>query len=756
MSVYCFVFQVVPHIAEEMESSPANNGGENSWFSKREESDIETQVTAQDLAQESVKTRQSLQEGAERRLYRQGDEARSRYSQNNAESTQYSQAYEPRIAANVNTVHHEVQIHRKSPPQNHVNDAAIDHILYEKGQEDFSDEGFSLIRSALLGFAEEDREDDSKQIEDENKNFLFQDESALSTNEQSFEFTFDQENTDENDVSAVPKEDNFSSFGMKLGNFRPRYEREEDVDLGHDNSVSEMRLSEIAETRGEEFRRGENDDVRTESHGLSSSGYQDSFDGKEIEEIRETSFSGAPAGLVESESVDENDEEPVFAQKELFGLSSLMHRTNIGKNESNNEKELPSFNEDTSNDVNTSILSDLQESESFADDLEFEFDEDEPEIAEITVEDKDEDLPSLKFAPIQMQETAPSSPNLENKNNRARSRNVYDKDPTISRIAKDPVVPKLPLFTGNNRRQRFDVQDISDDKIGGFQSYSPKLLTKHSFNENTEAKVLSTSNSTVGDTSRSGSCYESETDVIYDFKNTSEGSENQTPREEVLNFPERSITNKRIPIISYKGGSPINRDGNSDVMDPKLSLNHVETKSGKENNERRNEDSLLPTVHSLRSIFEHQRLDTPRTEYLSEIIKKNNTEGRKRIKSTESYADTRREDIEKRFSVKRDLSVDDERHGKVGTNDYQSSVTTESDLSSTDDFDFSSSISRAKVGCFYFTIISVFIGLNSFKDKSGVDKIIVKKQPYQLLNINLEFFPSFAASNFHKLVNESS
>ena len=41
------------------------------------------------------------------------------------------------------------------------------------------------------------------------------------------------------------------------------------------------------------------------------------------------------------------------------------------------------------------------------------------------------------------------------------------------------------------------------------------------------------------------------------------------------------------------------------------------------------------------------------------------------------------------------------------------------------------------------------------KDKSGVDKIIVKKQPYQLLNTNREFLPSFGASNFHKLVNES-
>ena len=36
------------------------------------------------------------------------------------------------------------------------------------------------------------------------------------------------------------------------------------------------------------------------------------------------------------------------------------------------------------------------------------------------------------------------------------------------------------------------------------------------------------------------------------------------------------------------------------------------------------------------------------------------------------------------------------------------------------------------------------------KDKSGVDKIIVKKQPYQVLNTSREFFPSFHASNIHK------
>ena len=56
----------------------------------------------------------------------------------------------------------------------------------------------------------------------------------------------------------------------------------------------------------------------------------------------------------------------------------------------------------------------------------------------------------------------------------------------------------------------------------------------------------------------------------------------------------------------------------------------------------------------------------------------------------------------------------------------------------------------------YFIINHTDPGLVLLKDESGLDKIIVKKQPYQLLNTNHEFFPSFDASNFHKLVNESS
>ena len=41
------------------------------------------------------------------------------------------------------------------------------------------------------------------------------------------------------------------------------------------------------------------------------------------------------------------------------------------------------------------------------------------------------------------------------------------------------------------------------------------------------------------------------------------------------------------------------------------------------------------------------------------------------------------------------------------------------------------------------------------KDISGVDEIIVKKQPYRLLNTDREFSTSFDASNFHELVNET-
>ena len=40
--------------------------------------------------------------------------------------------------------------------------------------------------------------------------------------------------------------------------------------------------------------------------------------------------------------------------------------------------------------------------------------------------------------------------------------------------------------------------------------------------------------------------------------------------------------------------------------------------------------------------------------------------------------------------------------------------------------------------------------MQDLKDKSGVDKIIIEKQPYQLLNTSREFSPTFQASNFHK------
>ena len=51
---------------------------------------------------------------------------------------------------------------------------------------------------------------------------------------------------------------------------------------------------------------------------------------------------------------------------------------------------------------------------------------------------------------------------------------------------------------------------------------------------------------------------------------------------------------------------------------------------------------------------------------------------------------------------------------------------------------------------------TIKVSIFKLKDKSEVSKIIVKKQPYQLLNTNHEFFLSCDASNFHELVNEPS
>ena len=53
-------------------------------------------------------------------------------------------------------------------------------------------------------------------------------------------------------------------------------------------------------------------------------------------------------------------------------------------------------------------------------------------------------------------------------------------------------------------------------------------------------------------------------------------------------------------------------------------------------------------------------------------------------------------------------------------------------------------------------ISTIKVSIFKLKDKSDVDKIIVKKQPHQLLNTNREFIPSFDASIFYNLRNESS
>ena len=60
------------------------------------------------------------------------------------------------------------------------------------------------------------------------------------------------------------------------------------------------------------------------------------------------------------------------------------------------------------------------------------------------------------------------------------------------------------------------------------------------------------------------------------------------------------------------------------------------------------------------------------------------------------------------------------------------------------------------LGKFFYHFSQDVLLFNVLKDKFGVDQIIFKKQPCQLLNTSCELFPSFDASNLHKFVNESS
>ncbi|XP_065068288.1 uncharacterized protein LOC135693678 isoform X2 [Rhopilema esculentum] len=362
---------------------------------------------------------------------------------------------------------------------------------------------------------------------------------------------------------------------------------------------------------------------------------------------------------------------------------SLRSRVNVNNNMSGN------FSTDDSDDDTLRGIEPIQ------DDLEFEF-EDEPELAEPDMQEIDNDSTTLKFAPIKLQETAPSTPSVDANQNpqdkeeqygradRGRLFNVYEANPTFPRPFGHS------HSTGNNRRQRFEVKDVSDSEIdtgAGFQNFSPRILSG--------SKIVTGDAPTFGfqaDNSSKDSHTSTDKENKVNLSSDDRAMDDRTTNgisDSILVLPDRNLTAKRIPIVTYRAGSPDKgfRDGNAIVRDIEEMAAANRKKQGDDGNAERS------AFRNLRSIFEHQRQGTPKTEYLSEIIKKNNSEGRRRIRSTDSV-DEAEEEAASYVTAINGMETGN-KHGRHGKQNFSISSRYpvnlgESDLSSTDDFDFSS------------------------------------------------------------------
>ena len=366
----------------------------------------------------------------------------------------------------------------------------------------------------------------------------------------------------------------------------------------------------------------------------------------------------------------------------------------------------------------------LEELENIGADLEFEFEE-EQEIAEL--EEIDSDPLSLKFAPIHEQETAPSTPIVNQLNRdsitteqdssktshgyKARTVNIYENDTSM------PLSFAFSGLSGSNRRQKFKVQDLSTAEFGGFDgfhSFSPRVLSNVDLDKGsylTKASVQSNNNENPDLAPSSVHAEAHGSSQEHNIKSVSDPVFENSSTDEIIAFPDRNLTNKRIPIISYKSTNspekkhPEDHDAfEANSQEPSYTQNH----------EDRGE---IFAFRKLRNIFENEQPDTPRTEYLSEIIRKNNSEGRRRFKSSESLDENSNEISINNTSVfGRQTSSRSSEHDsffnssnsrmKSNYGSYKGEKdslhnTTESDLSSFDDFDFSSSISKPKVSEMY-------------------------------------------------------
>ena len=453
-----------------------------------------------------------------------------------------------------------------------------------------------------------------------------------------------------------------------------------------------------------------------------------------VAESADATMSAAPpsSGLglseeIEVEGANENALDDIF-ERDVNCLSSFMKSMRVDEEESGRSRDGSGTWDNQGDEPMT-----LEELQGIGEDLEFEF-EDEPEMADTVLKETDEDVSSLKFAPIKEQETAPSSPCVNQTTShidtvrpdaekihlsqvdKARAANVYESDHSVPRS-----FGFSPLSV-DNKRQRFAVQNVSNQSLNtfeGFHSFSPKIMNGLPKNESPDCmKERTMPDSQEDDNSYLGFSRDGSVDRTESRKTRSDLTTDSISYDSnVLVLPNRNLTDKRIPVISYRADDNIEKETlHGDDEDEQRSGYGLKSsgysKPGEDNGDKY-------AFRNLRSIFEHQQATSPRTEYLSEIIKKNKADGRRRLHSSESLDENSNEiDAKEEFRLRR--GTKNERNEQLNSSGVCASnrskenggrngnarsflSTAENDLSPIDDFDFSSNISKRTVSRLAFS-----------------------------------------------------
>eukprot|EP00794_Sanderia_malayensis_P015946 gene15946-17549_t len=340
----------------------------------------------------------------------------------------------------------------------------------------------------------------------------------------------------------------------------------------------------------------------------------------------------------------------------------------------------------------------------FADDLEFEFEE-EPEVEE------DEVTSPLKFAPIRIQEIATSYVFEDERKDgfvedeKTMYNTVNEASVSIQerqRVEVADVAVKEPMRSSASSNEERRVMCFAEDEFedkNDTKVYSLELNSKMQ-RDDVYTRQLSRDNIPVGN--GKSPIAPRLPPIATPLPPVEVNSVSQklsiTDESSVLQLPDRSLTKKRFNIISYEGNNMHENQVQREfgLIKPLKKVNAennglARTSHDEHLHEHDEPDHLKSTFNKLRSIFEFQRPVEPKSEYLSEIIKKNTDLGRRRghgdhannhhsrslIKlqdrpTKQDSSGYKMEEIEMRASL-----------------EYQPS-TAESDISSVDDFDFSS------------------------------------------------------------------